>query len=68
MNNRVSRTCRTGLFLSGKPDHIRRQLIAFQQRFGPDMPLAYVLSLHSPEYIKLRPENRLQSGAAPQAI
>ncbi|BCG60036.1 hypothetical protein [Paenibacillus sp. URB8-2] len=68
MNNRVGRTRRTGLFLSGKPDQIRKQLLAFQQRFGPDMPLAYVLSLHSREYLKPCSENRTQPGVALHAI
>ncbi|WP_025688727.1 hypothetical protein [Paenibacillus zanthoxyli] len=68
MDNRVGRTRRTGLFLSGSPEHIRKQLLALQQRFGPDMPLAYVLSLHNREHINLHAENRLQEDAAPQAM
>ncbi|AKG35495.1 hypothetical protein [Paenibacillus durus] len=68
MDNRVGRTRRTGLLLSGKPEQIRKQLLALQQRFGPDMPLAYVLSLHNREYIDLHSENRLQEDVAPQAM
>ncbi|MFD1772324.1 hypothetical protein [Paenibacillus rhizophilus] len=68
MNNRVGRTRRTGLFISGKPDHIRKELLVLQQRFGPDMPLAYVLTLHSREYLKLGSENRPQPGMEPQPI
>ncbi|NGM81592.1 hypothetical protein G5B47_04110 [Paenibacillus sp. 7124] len=67
MNNKVGRTRRTGLFLSGKPDHIRKELLALQQRYGPDMPLSYVLSLRTPEYTRPVPENR-PLPAAPQAI
>ncbi|AIQ13593.1 hypothetical protein [Paenibacillus durus] len=65
MNNRVGRT---GLLIAGKPEQIRQGLLALQKRFGPDMPLAYVLSLHNREYINLHSENRLQEGVTPQAM
>ncbi|QWU14723.1 hypothetical protein SAMN04487895_106120 [Paenibacillus sophorae] len=64
MNNRVGRT---GLLIAGKPEQIRQGLLALQKRFGPDMPLKYVLSLQMALRLEIGAENRIKPSETSQA-
>ena len=47
MNDLFRRTSSTALVMAGTPAQIKAELAMWMQQYGRDMPLAYVLSLHS---------------------
>ncbi|WP_410514727.1 hypothetical protein PaeBR_10280 [Paenibacillus sp. BR2-3] len=47
MNDIFSRTSSSAFIMAGTPNQIKAVLAQWIQQYGRDMPLAYVLSLHS---------------------
>ncbi|MHA6530753.1 hypothetical protein [Paenibacillus sp. BAC0078] len=47
MNDLLVRTSSSGVTMIGRPEEIRAKLAGWMKQYGRDMPLAYILLLHS---------------------
>ncbi|WP_379162053.1 hypothetical protein [Paenibacillus sp. sgz5001063] len=47
MNDILVRTSSSAVTMVGRPEHIKAVIAGWMKQYGRDMPLAYILMLHS---------------------